>query len=247
MENNGLTKKRQYALGEIPQVHKLNKDNVKESISKNHTKIKGCTLDDIKVLYTNADQLPNKKDDLMLLIAGNEPDIIMITEVIPKQQKNVIPIALLDIEGYTYYFNFDIESESLGASGKRGTVIYVKSKIPSVEIKMEGSVHKYNVWVEIFLQNNEKLLCSCIYRSPSVDKRETEVSTKEIGELLSKANGMKASRKVIAGDFNLKGIDWENDDVIDNHLHLVDFVTVVHDNFLHQHVMKPTRHRIGEN
>ena len=71
-------------------------------------------------------------------------------------------------------------------------------------------------------------------------KRETEVSTKEIGELLSKANGMKASRKVIAGDFNLKGIDWENDHVIDNHLHLVDFVTVVHDNFLHQHVKKPT-------
>ena len=244
MENNGLTKKRQYALGEIPQAHKLNND--KESISKNYTKNKGCTLDDVKVLYTNADQLPNKKDDLMLFIADNEPDIIMITEVIPKQQKNVIPIALLDIEGYTHYFNFDIESENLGASGIRGTAIYVKSKIPSVEIKMDVA-HKDHVWVEIFLQNNEKLICGCIYRSPSVNKRDTEVSTKEIGELLSKANGMIASRKVIAGDFNLKGIDWENDHVIDNHLHLVDFVNVVHENFLHQHVKKPTRHRIGEN
>ena len=113
----GSPKNRQHVLGEIPQAHKLNNDNVKESISKSHTKIKGCTLDDIKVLYTNADQLPNKKDDLMLFIADNEPDIIMITEVIPKQQKNVIPIVLLD-----HYFNFDIENENLGSSGKRGTV-----------------------------------------------------------------------------------------------------------------------------
>ena len=36
----GDVEKRQYALGEIPQAHKLNNDNVKESISKYHTKIK---------------------------------------------------------------------------------------------------------------------------------------------------------------------------------------------------------------
>ena len=37
----------------------------------------------LMVLYTNADQFLNKKDELLQLIAGNEPNII-ITEVIPK-------------------------------------------------------------------------------------------------------------------------------------------------------------------
>ena len=58
--------------------------------------IKGSyPFENIKILYTNADQLPNKKDDLLQLIAGNEPDVIMITGVIPKQQKHLMPSSLL--------------------------------------------------------------------------------------------------------------------------------------------------------
>ena len=53
------------------------------------------TSGNIKVLYTNADQFPNKKDDLLMFIAGKKVDIIMVTEMIPKQQKNVIPPSLL--------------------------------------------------------------------------------------------------------------------------------------------------------
>ena len=45
----------------------------------------------LKVLYTNADQLINKRDDLSMKIAGNEPDLIMVTEVIPKAQ--ALPIS----------------------------------------------------------------------------------------------------------------------------------------------------------
>ena len=41
------------------------------------------------VLYTN-DQFLNKKDELLQLIAGNEPNIMIITEVIPKAQINPI-------------------------------------------------------------------------------------------------------------------------------------------------------------
>ena len=42
------------------------------------------TEGNLVVLYTNADQFLNKKDELLQLIAGNEPNIIIITEVIPK-------------------------------------------------------------------------------------------------------------------------------------------------------------------
>ena len=47
----------------------------------------------LKFLYTNADQYVNKRDTLLAMIAEDEPDVIMITEVIPKGQVNPIAIA----------------------------------------------------------------------------------------------------------------------------------------------------------
>lgn len=41
-------------------------------------------IDQLLVLYTNADQFLNKRDDLLMFIAGNAPHIILITEVLPK-------------------------------------------------------------------------------------------------------------------------------------------------------------------
>ena len=38
----------------------------------------------LMVLYKNADQFLNKKDELLQLIVVNEPHIIIITEVMPK-------------------------------------------------------------------------------------------------------------------------------------------------------------------
>ena len=42
----------------------------------------------MKFLYTNVDQFVNKRDDLQARIADDEPDVIMITELIPKGQPN---------------------------------------------------------------------------------------------------------------------------------------------------------------
>ena len=52
-----------------------------------------CSL--LKCLYTNADQLVNKREDLCMAILGQEPDIILITEVIPKAQVLPIDAAVL--------------------------------------------------------------------------------------------------------------------------------------------------------
>jgi len=61
-------------------------------------------------LYTNADQLQNKMDDLSLLIAGDEPDLILITEILPKRSVNSLSTARLSIHGYQAFFNFDPDS-----------------------------------------------------------------------------------------------------------------------------------------
>ena len=78
----------------------------------------------LKVLYTNADQFVNKRNDLLVMIADDEPDIMLITEVIPKNQTNPITLALLNIDDYVSYFNFNPEDENLGTVGYRGVAIY---------------------------------------------------------------------------------------------------------------------------
>ena len=50
----------------------------------NDTSISNSVVcNDLDILYTNADQFLNKRDDLSMFISGNEPDIILITEVLP--------------------------------------------------------------------------------------------------------------------------------------------------------------------
>ena len=47
---------------------------------------------------------------MLMSIAGNEPDIILITEMLPKVHSVPISLALLSIPNYQAYFNFDPNS-----------------------------------------------------------------------------------------------------------------------------------------
>jgi len=51
----------------------------------------------LKVLYTNADQFLNKWDDILMLITGNKPDLILINEVLPKAHSTCISSCRVDI------------------------------------------------------------------------------------------------------------------------------------------------------
>ena len=51
-----------------------------------------------------------------IFIANDRPDIMLITEVIPKNQVNPITHALLDIEGYKCYQNFNPDEYNLDAN-----------------------------------------------------------------------------------------------------------------------------------
>jgi len=66
--------------------------------------IRVTTLENLKVVFLNADQFTNKKDD----IAGNEPDIILISEVLKFRMYQFH--WLLSIPNYQACFNFDPNS-----------------------------------------------------------------------------------------------------------------------------------------
>ena len=68
------------------------------------------TISKLNFFYTNADQFLNKRDDLLMLIASDEPDILILTEVIPKAQlqSNPISFSRLTLPGYFIHVNFDL-------------------------------------------------------------------------------------------------------------------------------------------
>ena len=182
-----------------------------------------------------------------MFIAADEPDVMMITEVIPKAQKNPIFEIQLDIEGYELYKNFNNDDLDLGASGIRGVVIYVKSILNSKDVTTEiAQQHKDQLWIEIELIGKDKLLCGCMYRSPSNDKNISCENTRLITLSIGKAMERNPSHILVSGDFNFKEIDWENEYVRGNHQHISLFMETLQDLFLKQHVTEPTRYRNGE-
>ena len=158
--------------------------NMRESSGEcDTTERKTKTEGKFMVLYTNADQFLNKKDELLQLIAGNEPNIMIITEVIPKAEINPIEAPLLEIEGYDHYLNFEISNMNLGASGVRGVAIYVKEDLHVNEVTFDTDFMDH-LWVEISLTDGKSLLCGCIYRSPTKEKAATVNSTNKVCDLL---------------------------------------------------------------
>ena len=198
-------------------------------------------------MYTNADQFVNKRDDLQARITDDEPDVILITEVIPKCQSNPIATALLHMEGYKPNFNFEPASNDLGASGIRGVAIYSKTALNAVEVEIPVEGATDHVWIE--LQTPDKpLLVGCIYRSPSNDTdKEGCMKNAKITSQLVKAAYERNNNVIITGDFNYKEIDWVNEFAPPSKEHQAIFIDALQECYLYQHVTEPTRYRPNEN
>ena len=86
-----------------------------------YTKVEG-----IKCLYTNADSLRNKMSELRTIALNSKPEIIAVTEVIPKNYRFNIQDVEIAIPQYEMFRSVD------GTNSERGCVIYVhKSLNPS--------------------------------------------------------------------------------------------------------------------
>ena len=121
-------------------------------------------------------------------IAGDEPDIIMITEVIPNAQINPIEAQLLPFG--SIYVNFDESATNLGASGIRGVAIYVKEDLYVTDFTdhLWVEIMAFKAMVEIHLSRNDSILCGCIYGSPTKEKQGSLESSKQVCDILAKAS-----------------------------------------------------------
>ena len=124
--------------------------------------------------------------------------------------------------------------DRLGRRGG-GVILYVKESIEAYEIKLERKAdYDEAVWCKI-VSGNSKLTVGLVYRSPNIneeDNTKIQNATKEVSK----------GECIIMGDFNHGHIHWKSLESTGGKDQ--QFLLLIQDSFLTQHVVEPTR---GEN
>ena len=189
----------------------------------------------LNCMYTNADSIMNKREELEARIEVNQPDIIAISEVYPKVQGHHIQSAELQLDGFDC-FTADQEG--------RGVCIYTRKWMKATAVNsLTGSDFSESVWCETRLKNNDILLIGCVYRSPNSSQDNND----RLMDLISMACNMNKSHLLIMGDFNYPDVDWSTYTSLSSLPHgSSQLIDCLHDNFIYQTVRDYTRFREGQ-
>ena len=201
----------------------------------NSTQAQSSKHSALHIWYTNADTLHNKLDELRCRIGGEKaPDIIVITESLPKNRETNLQIAEFNLDGYNIFSN--------NSTRGRGIIIYTRKHLKVQELTVESDFEEY-LSVKIELKKNEIIALCAIYRSPS----SLNTNNEELHKLLKSLDETCQSQKIIVGDFNYPGIDWTRKEASgQNAIHANMLLSTLDDLYWTQHVNYPTRVR-GDN
>ena len=184
----------------------------------------------LNCIYTNIDQLSNKFSELELLIYTDQPDIVLITEVKPKNSRYCPMVGEFVVNGYSMW-QTNVESIT-----GRGCIIYHKKNLKVMDLKVTSDFSEC-IFLEIFCNNHQKLLLGVIYRSPN----SSMLNNNKLLDLINEVCRKKYCNIVITGDFNFSSINWDN---MSSTVNLEkQFIDCIQDNYLNQLVKKPTRKR----
>ena len=184
-------------------------------------------------MYTNADSLLNKRDELLAAIAKEEYDIISISEIKPKTHKDV-NLTEYQLPGYEMFLNKDI---------KRGVALYVKKDINPQEVStLNDHNFQESIWCKVE-RGGQSLLLGTVYRSPnSSDENDFNLfNLMNDNEIIQK----KYNKICIMGDFNFPSINWTNRALSEGKKGCK-FQESIDDSLLFQMVENSTRHRHGQ-
>ena len=118
------------------------------------------------MLYSNTDNsLLSKYNELSARISIENPDIVSLTEIKPKNGDIPCKEALM-INGYELFLNKCYED-----TDTRGVCIYVKTELNATPLYNEVTdKFKDSIWVNIKDKHNRNLIIGNIYRSGSPEK-----------------------------------------------------------------------------
>ena len=93
-----------------------------------------CFPTGFKCLYTNADCLSNKIEELRNIVKNSKPLIIAVTETKPKHQRYTLTPAELAIEKYEMFYT------PLDSTEGRGCMMYIHRDLNPTEASFETKV-----------------------------------------------------------------------------------------------------------
>ncbi len=137
--------------------------------------------------------------ELLINIGIFRPDVIMLTEVLPKNSETKMTKASIQIKGFELFTNIEDEENI------RGLSLYISNNLKVEEAKF-STISKENMWCTLKLKDNDKLLLGCIYRSPSTNNDNTQ----SLCNLLQELDEINPSHLLIVSDFNFPEVDWSN-------------------------------------
>lgn len=147
--------------------------------------------DRLLCMYTSIDSLANKRDEFFYHVCETQPDIIGVTEVLPKHIKSEVLQQDMKTEGYDIFANVQ----------GRGSVVYAKASLRAVELKLK--LCNSAVWCNVRLRSQDSLLVGVVYRSPNSD----EQFDCQLNNAIREVTSMNCSHVLIVGDFNYLDID----------------------------------------
>ena len=184
----------------------------------------------LKCIYTNLDQLSNKFSELELLINTDQLDIVLITEVKPKNSRYCPMAGEFEANGYSMW---QTKVESITG---RGCIIYHKKNLKVIDLKVTSDFVEC-ILLEIFCSNHQKLLIDVIYRSPN----SSMLNNNKLLDLINEVCRKIYCNIVITEDFNFSSINWNDmSSTVNLDKQCID---CIRDNYLNQLVKKPTRKR----
>ncbi|CAG2191303.1 unnamed protein product [Mytilus edulis] len=176
--------------------------------------------------------------ELIVRTRDDKPKIIGITEVKPKNNRykpGISEYSLAEVSDYNMF------GKNLDVDTGRGLLLYIDKQLDASQVHMNTEFQE-NLFIKINLNQSDQLLLGLIYRSPSNRSQEY---TKQLNLLTTEACNKGYSHILIMGDYNYPEINWDSwnspgDSTESNEYR---FLENLQENFLFQHVTRPTRWR----
>ena len=193
----------------------------------------GIESESLKIIYTNADQLMNKMIELEQVVQVEDPDIVGITEVLPKRKHSMKCDDMeFQLDGYDLFS---------GEAHGRGVNLYVKQALKATKCQELMDIYGDAAWCRLGMDDR---IVGCIYRSPSAD----EARNTQINKVIEAANVLPG-KPLIFGDFNYPLIDWATNEMekqVTSDKPENKFTYNLNVNYLTQHVTEATRCKKGQ-
>ena len=194
----------------------------------------------LQVLYTNADGIAGKHDQLREIAHSLGSDIIAISETKLKENINNATV---------FPSGFNIIRRDRTGRGGGGIALLVNNSlgVEEVSIRVESGFQEH-LTVKVVTEEIN-ILVALIYNPPRGNGKSelyniNNQGTIEVVNRVSQIAVNKGYRLLILGDFNHKDIDWQElNPHGDRGTWRAKFMNCIQGNYLHQHIREPTRSR----